>query len=206
VNGVILNSFIPVMIVALSWIFLHQRLRRLQFLGMMVSLCGVATLLSRGSLEELLAFRLNAGDLIVIVAMLLWAVYTLCLRLRPPGLHMLSFLFAIAVMGVLAMVPLYLGEHALGYTMTFGAGNLLALAYLGLFPSFIAYIFWNRGVELVGASVAGLFVHLMPVFGSLLAWIFIDEQLHAFHIAGMAAILAGLFLTTRDAPSAGPMD
>src|SRR5438876_8520380 len=135
--------------------------------------------------------------------MLFWSVYTLCLRLRPPGLHMLSFLFAIGAVGALAMLPLYLGEHLAGASMSFAAPNLLALAYVGLFPSFLAYIFWNRGVEQVGASVAGLFVHLMPVFGSLLAWIFLDEQLHAFHIAGMAAILVGIYLTTRGASECG---
>src|SRR2546429_3813262 len=157
------------MIVALSWIFLHQHLRRLQFVGLVVSLAGVTVLLSHGSVDELLAFRLNAGDLIVILAMLFWAVYTLCLRFRPPGLHMLSFLFAIGTVGALAMLPIYIGEHALGQSMSFSAGNLLALAYVGLFPSFLAYIFWNRGVEQVGASVAGLFVHLMPGVGRPLA-------------------------------------
>lgn len=200
-NGVMLNSFVPVMIVALSWVFLRQRLQPLQLAGLTVSLTGVLTLLSRGSLRELAHFRLNAGDLIVIAAMLFWALYTVCLRLRPPRLHMLSFLFCIGSVGALAMLPAYGIEYAVGERTSFTAANLLAFAYVGLFPSFIAYIFWNRGVEQVGANVAGLFVHLMPVFGSVLAWLFLDEALYGYHIAGMALILTGIYFTTRNVPS-----
>src|SRR5947209_1575741 len=91
-NGVILNSSIPVMIIALSWIFLRQRLSAVQLGGVMVSLAGVMTILARGSLGELLAFRLNLGDIFVIASMLLWSLYTICLRWRPPGMHTLAFL------------------------------------------------------------------------------------------------------------------
>src|SRR2546429_979886 len=109
-NGVILNSFIPVMIIALSWLFLRQRLSNAQLAGVMVSLAGVLTILARGSLGELLAFRLNLGDIFVIVSMLLWSLYTICLRWRPPGLHTLAFLFVIACVGTTTILPFYVGE------------------------------------------------------------------------------------------------
>jgi drug/metabolite transporter (DMT)-like permease len=86
---------------------------------------------------------------------------------------------------------------ALGGAMTFSWLNLLALFAVALFSSVLAYIFWNHGVEQVGANVAGLFVHLMPVFGAILAWIFLDEHLHIFHVAGIALILAGIYATSR---------
>lgn len=203
-NGVILNSFIPVMIIALSWLFLRQRLSNLQLAGVAVSLAGVLTILSQGSVERLASFRLNPGDVVVMFSMLLWSLYTICLRWRPPGLHMLAFLFVIACVGDLAVLPFYLGESAFIRTPQWSAQALAALAAIGLFSSFLAYIVWNRGVEQVGASVAGLFVHLMPVFGTVLAWFFLDEKLRLYHLAGIALILAGIYVTSRAAAPAVP--
>ena len=199
INGVILNSFIPVMIIALSWIFLRQRLSRLQMIGVGVSLGGVLAILSGGNPETLASLTLNRGDLLIILAMLLWSVYTIGLRWRPPGLHMLTFLFVIACIGDAAVLPLYLGEMALGARMTFSWLNLAALLFVAAFSSVLAYIFWNRGVEQVGANVAGLFVHLMPVFGTILAWLLLGERLLPFHVVGIALILTGIYVTSRAA-------
>ena len=199
INGVILNSFVPVMIIALSWIFLRQRLSAVQLAGVTVSLSGVLALLSRGSLETLATLTLNRGDLFIILSMLLWSIYTTCLRWKPQGLNMLSFLFVIACIGDAVMLPFYVIESALGFRASFTALNITALVSVALFSSVLAYIFWNRGVEQVGASVAGLFVHLMPVFGTILAWIFLDEKLQPFHIAGIALILTGIYVTSRKA-------
>jgi len=204
INGVMLNSFIPVMIIALSWIVLRQRLSRLQLTGVAVSLGGVLAILSGGSVQTLASLSLNRGDLLVILAMLLWSIYTIGLRWRPPGLHMLTFLFVIACVGDAAVLPLYLGEMALGARMVFSWLNLAALLSVALFSSVLAYIFWNRGVEQVGANVAGLFVHLMPVFGTLLAWLLLGEQLRTFHIVGIALILTGIYVTSRAAPPPVP--
>jgi drug/metabolite transporter (DMT)-like permease len=196
-NGVILNSFIPVMIIAMSWVFLRERLSALQLTGVVVSLAGVLTILSQGSLAVLASLELNGGDLLVILSMAMWSVYTIGLRWRPAGLNMLTFLFVLMVIGDLAVLPLFLGELAFGRHMDVTVANLTALVCVALFASVLAYIFWNRGVEQVGASVAGLFVHLMPVFGVLLAWLFLGEQLALFHVAGIALILTGIWITTR---------
>ena len=198
-NGVILNSFIPVMIIALSRLFLGQRLSNVQLCGVAVSLAGVLTILAQGSLEQLIAFRLNPGDLLVMASMLLWSLYTICLRWRPPGLHTLAFLFVIACVGTTAVAPFHLGESLLGRHVDWSWEIAVALAGVGLFSSFIAYICWNRGVDQVGASVAGLFVHLMPVFGTVLAWLFLGERLRLFHLAGIALILTGIYVTSRRA-------
>ena len=198
-NGVMLNSFIPVMIIALSWVFLRRRLSNVQLAGVLVSLAGVLTILSQGSLERLAAFRLNIGDILVMLSMLLWSLYTICLHWRPSGLHMLAFLLVIACVGDAAVLPFYVVEMALGRSAQWTWEAVLALASVGLFSSFLAYIFWNRGVEEVGASVAGLFVHLMPVFGTALAWLFLAERLHLFHVAGIALILGGIYVTSRAA-------
>ena len=196
-NGVILNSFIPVMIVAFSWLFLRERLSALQLAGVGVSLAGVLAILSKGSLEVLASFRLNVGDLLVILSMAMWSAYTIGLRWRPAGLDMLSFLFVLIVVGVLCMLPFFLGELALGHRMVVTPQSVAAIVSVGLFSSVLGYICWNRGVERVGASVAGLFAHLMPVYGVVLAWIFLGERLAPFHVAGITLILTGIWITSR---------
>jgi drug/metabolite transporter (DMT)-like permease len=196
-NGVILNSFIPVMIIAFSWLFLRERLSALQLAGVIISLAGVLTILSQGSMAVLASLELNAGDLLIILSMAMWSAYTIGLRWRPSGLHMLTFLFVLMVIGDLAVLPLFFAELAFGRHMEVTLANLAALVSVALFASVLAYIFWNRGVEQVGASVAGLFVHLMPVFGILLAWLFLGERLALFHVAGIALILTGIWITSR---------
>jgi drug/metabolite transporter (DMT)-like permease len=196
-NGVILNSFIPVMIIALSWIFLRERLTGLQLVGVGVSLSGVLAILGQGRLDVLLSFRLNVGDLLIILSMAMWAVYTICLRWRPAGLNLLTFLFVLACVGDLSVLPLFLAELAFGRHMAVTVANVAALVSVALFSSVLAYIFWNRGVEEVGANVAGLFVHLMPVFGVVLAWVFLGERLAGYHLVGIALILAGIYITSR---------
>jgi drug/metabolite transporter (DMT)-like permease len=204
-NGVILNSFIPVMIVTLSWLLLRERLAPLQVAGIVVSLGGVLTILSQGSLAALAGFRLNTGDLLIILSMAMWSIYTIGLRFRPRGMHLLSFLFVIACIGDSAILPFYLVETSLGQPMQWTLASAVSLAAIGLFSSVLAYIFWNRGVEQVGANVAGLFVHLMPVFGVVLAWVVLDERLAAFHVAGIALILCGIFITSRFASVVVPV-
>ena len=204
VNGVILNSFIPVMIVALSWALLRERLATLQIAGISISLAGVLTILSGGSLAALLMFRLNVGDLLFILSMAMWSIYTIALRFRPRGMHFLSFLFVIVCIGDVAIIPFYAIETALGYPMHWSPGAIATIAAVALFSSVLSYIFWNRGVEQVGASVAGLFVHLMPVFGVMLAWLILDERLELYHVFGIALILCGIYVTSRFSPVAVP--
>lgn len=195
-NGVMLNSAIPVLIVVLGVLFFGQRVTAPQVTGVAISLTGVLAILCKGHLETLGALRFNIGDLIVLGSMLLWALYTLMLKWRPDGIPPIAFLCVCGIIGVAAMTPVYVWDVTTGATIAWSWPVAGALIYLGLFPSFIGYIFWNKGVEQVGPNVAGLFVHLMPVFGSVLSWLFLDERLYWFHFAGIALILAGIFLTT----------
>lgn len=197
-NGVILNSFIPVMIVAFSWLFLRERLSRLQVAGIAVSLAGVFTILSDGSLATLIALRLNGGDLLIILSMAMWSVYTIALRWRPEGLHVMSFLLVVAIVGDLWVLPFWLTEMAMGDHVQWSWAFVGAMLAVSLFSSVLAYLFWNRGVAEVGANVAGLFVHLMPAFGIVLAWALLGERLARFHVAGIVLILTGIWITSRN--------
>ena len=196
-NGVLLASATPIMIIGLSWLLLGKRLRPLEWLGVAVSFSGVLAILARGELVQLLALRPNAGDLWVLAAMLFWALYTVLLVHRPAGLHALSFLAAITLWGLAGLAPFYLWEIAAGKLIVPGGPAFAAIAYAGIFPAALGFIFWNRAVAEVGGNRAGQFMHLMPAFGTILAIVFLGEEPALYHLAGIALILAGIFLTTR---------
>lgn len=204
INGVMLNSAIPVMIILLGVLFFKQRVSAKQMLGVAVSLVGVLAILTKGHLEALAALKFNQGDLIVLASMVLWALYTQMLKWRPDGIPGLALLAVCGAIGLIGMTPVYAWEIASGKSIQWSWGVAAALLYVGLLPSFLGYVFWNRAVEEVGPSVAGLFVHLMPVFGSLLAWLFLGERLYWFHLAGIGFIFAGIYLTTRAANTIPP--
>ncbi len=196
INGLLLNSFIPIVIVALAWIFQGKRLRGGEAVGIAASFAGVLTIVARGDPRNLLLLTLNLGDIWILLSVVAWAVYTLLLPKRPAA-HPLAFLFAIAAIGVVATLPIYLWEIASGRHINDSVGAWLAIGYAGVFPAFLGFIFWNKGVEQVGASKAGLFIHLLPAFGILLAALFLGERLLSFHFAGIALIFGGIFLTMR---------
>ena len=208
-NGVILNSSIPVMIILLGWLIYRDTITRLQALGVVVSLAGVLAILTRGDFGVLLQLSLNKGDLIVLGGMVFWAAYTIFLRMKPAELPGLAMLACCGVFGVMLLFPLFLFEMAfLEGHVEFTPATIAAMAYVGIFPSFVGYVFWNRAVAQVGPNIAGIFVHLMPAFGSILAWLFLDETIQLFHVAGIGLILAGIALTStgrrRPVPEPGP--
>jgi len=133
----------------------------------------------------------------VILSMAMWSVYTIALRWRPAGLNVMSFLLVLAVIGDLCVLPFWLGELSMGHRPQWSWDFFAAMIAVALFSSVLAYLFWNRGVAEVGANVAGLFVHLMPVFGVVLAWLFLGERMAPFHVAGIALILTGIWITSR---------
>ncbi|HUP96819.1 MAG TPA: DMT family transporter [Usitatibacter sp.] len=207
-NGVILNSSIPILIILLGWLIYRETITRLQMLGVVISLAGILAIISRGDLAVLAHLELNKGDLIVLFGMVFWAAYTVFLRIKPAELPGLALLACCGTVGIALLFPLMLVEMVFfGGRAEFTPATLAAMLYVGIFPSFVGYIFWNRGVAEVGPTVAGIFVHLMPAFGALLAWLFLDERIYLFHIVGIALILAGIALTTRGhrvVPEPGP--
>lgn len=199
-SATLLNSFIPIATIAFAFVFFGKRLSRLEAAGVVVSLCGVAAIVSRGSLETLLGLTLNTGDLWMLAAVTVWGLYTVGLQKRPEGVHPMLMLAAFTVVGLLALAPAYAWELSTGRTINLGWSAIGGILYTGIFPGFLGYVFYNAGVAAVGPARGSLFIHLMPVFATLLAAIFLDERPYLYHFVGIALVFAGIYLTTRRQP------
>ncbi len=196
-SATLLNSFIPIATIAFGFLFFGKRLSRAETMGVFVSLVGVSAIVSRGSLETLLALSLNTGDLWMLAAVTVWGLYTVGLQKRPEGVDPMLLLAAFTVVGLLALTPAYLWEISSGRSITLNMASFGGILYTGIFPGFLGYVFYNAGVAAVGPARGSLFIHLMPVFATILAAIFLGERPQWYHFAGIALVLAGIFLTTR---------
>lgn len=198
-NGLLMQSTMPVFILLCSFLLFGDRPGRAQVGGIVLSLAGVAVIVSRGEPLALLRVPLNMGDVWVFAAVVSYALYSALLR-RRPAVHPSSFLATTFALGAAMLLPFHLGEHLSGRALRLEAPTLLAIGYVAVFPSVLAYFCYNRGVELIGANRAGQFLHLMPVFGSLMALLFLGEAFRSFHAGGAALIIAGIVLAARAAP------
>ena len=195
-NAVLLQSATPLFILLWAVALFGERPAPREAAGIAVSMAGVAVIAGEGSADRLLGLHLNAGDLWVLGAVASYAFYTALLR-RRPAVHPLSFLVASFALGTLVLVPFYGWELAEGRHIVPGIPAFAAMAYVAVFPSFLAYLAYNRGVELIGAGRAGQYIHLMQVFGTLLAIGFLGERFRMYHAAGIGLIGAGLVLAQR---------
>jgi drug/metabolite transporter (DMT)-like permease len=198
-NGVLLNSVIPILVIAINVVFLREPLNARQALGVLTSLAGVMTIVAHGELETFRQLRLNPGDLWVLAAMLGWAIYTVCLRWRPRELSSVAFTGVIIAIGVAALLPVFAWDYEGGHRTQWGAVTSGAVLYFAIFPSVLAYFFWNTAVARVGAERASTFLHLMPLFGAVLAAIFLGESLLWYHYLGALLIFSGLFIASHAA-------
>jgi drug/metabolite transporter (DMT)-like permease len=194
-NGVLINSVTPLLIVLAGWALFGVRMTRWQQAGIVLSLSGVAVIVSRGDSAVLAQLDFNRGDFLLVGGAVSWALYTVFLRWRPPGIGTRAFLGATIMIGAALLLPLYLVEMAGARSAVWNAAAAAGLIYCAVFPSILAYLFWNRGVHQVGAGRAGLFLYLVPVFGIVLAVAFLGERLHPFHLTGAVLIFTGITIS-----------
>jgi drug/metabolite transporter (DMT)-like permease len=195
INAFLIQSLMPVIIVLMSFLLFGERVKPLQGIGILVSLSGAVLIITRGELAVLRSLSFNHGDLLVIAAVVCYAGYSVLLGKRP-RVHPLAFIAVTFWVGTLFLLPLYIWEMLSVAVLQITPANLLVIGYVMVFPSIVSYLCFNRGVELVGANRAGLFIHLMPVFGSLMAVVFLGEVFYWFHGLGILLIGAGIYLAT----------
>jgi drug/metabolite transporter (DMT)-like permease len=195
VNGLLLQSVMPIVILLWAFVLHHERPGLFQTIGMVVSLAGVAAIAGRGSAVALLSLSFNIGDVWVIGAVVCYAFYAVLLR-RRPAVHPLSLIVVLMGVGAILLLPFYIREAQAGAAIRGGWPSFAAIAYTAVLPSFVAYLFFNRGVELIGAARAGQSLHLVPIFGAALAVVFLGERIQPFHVFGVVLIAAGLALAS----------
>jgi len=196
-NTVLLLSLAPLLIVALSWFTLGERVTRIQALGLVASLGGAAVLILHGDLSTLANLHFNAGDLWMLLAGVIWAIYSVLLRRRPAEVPPLALHTTSVAAGTLCMLPLFAWQAGHGSGLPGTLAAWIGIGFVAIFSSALAHGLWVRGVAKIGPNRAGVFIHLLPVFGGVLAIIFLGEEFAPYHALGAALVLCGVVLTSR---------
>ncbi len=195
-NASIFNSFAPAIIVVTGALLFRDRLSLINIGGITLSFIGVLVIVSRGSLDVFRTISFNFGDVVLLVNMAFWAIYSTFLRTRPP-IHYLTFTFLLALIAGAALIPFWAWEHTHGFPFQPTWLTLSVLLFVTVFPGILAYVCWNRGIAAVGASRGGVFLHLIPFYGAVLATTLLGESLMPFHVVGCGLILAGVWFAAR---------
>jgi drug/metabolite transporter (DMT)-like permease len=197
VNAVLINCSGPLFILLCAWLIDGERATLRQLAGFLVSAAGILVILSRGEPATLLQLEFHSGDAWIVLAIAIWGLYCVLLKRRPAELGGVHFLFVLSAAGVLFLAPAFAWQALQAPPRLPTAPEALAVLYVGLAASVGAFMFWNRGVAVVGANAAGFTLYLLPTFGTLLAIAFLGESFGAFHAVGIATIVAGVILATR---------
>jgi drug/metabolite transporter (DMT)-like permease len=195
-NALLIQSAGPLFVALWSLILFGVRLTGAQLAGIAISLAGVLTIILRGDLAALGRIAFNRGDVMFAASLVSFGLYSALIP-RRPVIHQLSFISFTTCCGALMLVPAAVWEFSSGATLKFDSLTLATLGYILIFPSTLAYLFFNRGVALIGPNRAAPFFHLVPVFGSAMAIVLLGEKLQLFHLVGYALVLAGVVIASR---------
>lgn len=198
INVSIEQAAMPVLIMLANFLFLSQRVNLLQIVGLVLTLSGVLVTSTSGEPLRFFSEGLNRGDAIMLVGCLFYAAYTFGLRWRPQ-VHWMSFLWVIALSAFIMTIPFAAWEFSQGGQNMPGPKGLLVLLYAVIFPTVVSQLSYARGVEMIGSNRAGLFINLVPIFGSLLAVLVLGEQFEWYHLAGLVLVLGGIGLSEHAA-------
>ena len=190
-------STIPVMIIFFCWILKIEKTNFYQILGVIFSLLGVVVIVTKADLSKLLSLNFNKGDLWMVVAMFSWAMYSALLRKKKFELSQISLLQVIISAGLILLLPAYLIEMALGHKVNINLPFILTLSYVVLFPGLASFIFWIKGIALIGSNRSGIFLHLMPIFSTVMAILIFNEKFMIYHLVGVILIISGIILSSK---------
>ncbi|MDR2709960.1 MAG: DMT family transporter [Burkholderiales bacterium] len=190
----LMNSIVPVMVVLIMAVWKKRRPRWLENIGLTLSFIGVLTVLTHGELRHLLALRISGYDFLVLLGLMIWALYTVLLLLRPRYLSLPAFVFTASVLGLALIVPMLIGEWWIKGVPSFTAREVVLATYIGLLPTLAAMLLFGYGVAQVGPVQAGIFTHLVPLFSALFATLFIHESLYLYHGIGFVLVAGGAVL------------
>ncbi len=196
-NALLFQSLTPGIIPVIAFLLFRERIRVATAAGIALSFTGVLVIVFKLDAAALAAFRVNPGDLWLVGNVLLWALYTTCLRWAPKNVDPVALFYSVMLAGMITGLPTYLFDVAGGGRVAWSAEVALGIAYLGAFPSVVCFLLWSKGVAAIGSAKAGAYLHVTPLSGILMAFLFLGERLELHHAVGFALILAGVWLATR---------
>ena len=195
ISGILMISTIPVWILFFASIFKIERTNLFQILGVALSLLGVLFIISKADIEIVKAIKFNKGDLSMVVGMLSWAIYSALLRKKKHPFSQIVLLEIIIIFGLIFLIPIYFLEMNFGNKIVLEWPFILTLVYVVLFPGIFAFLFWIKGIDIIGANRAGVFLHLMTIFGAIMAILILGEKFMFYHFLGAIFIIAGITLS-----------
>lgn len=195
-NVSVMNSLGPLTIAAASAVMFRDRLTGGQLAGIVISLIGVLAIITKLDVGVLAHLSFNTGDILVLINMVLWGVYSASLRWRP-AIHPSSFMFMFCLIAGVSMIPAFAWEYSTGFVLQPTPLTFFSIVFVTLFSTIVAFASWTRGVELIGPNRAGVFLHLIPIFSALLTGVLLGEPLMGYHVVGFALILAGVWCAAR---------
>ena len=196
-NAVLMISTIPVVIIFFSSLFKVEKTNLNQLMGLIVSLLGVLVIITRADINKLTSLNFNEGDLWMLIAVVAWAVYSSLLKKRHISLTPFAFIFVIVTIGLLFLLPQFLLEYSHDYKVSLDLPFVLSLIFVAIFPSMGSYYFWFSSISIIGANRSGIFLHLMPIFGAIMAMIIFKEKFLIFHLIGAILIISGIYLSGK---------
>ncbi len=197
ISGILMISTIPVWIIFISSLLNIEKTNIFQILGVVLSLTGVIFIITKADLNLIKNLDFNKGDLSMVVAMFSWAIYSALLKSKKYEISQVSLLEVVIICGLTFLIPIYFIEMSMGNQITLGKSFYLILGYVVIFPGLAAFFFWIKGISIIGANRAGIFLHLMPIMGAIMAMLIFDEKFMFYHILGAIFIIVGITLSNK---------
>jgi len=197
ISGVLMISTIPVWIIFISSILKIEKTNIFQIIGVILSLAGVFFIVTKADIGLVKNLDFNKGDLTMIIAMFSWALYSALLKKKKYELSQIALLEIVIICGLVFLIPIYFIEMSMGNLIKLEKPFFLTLTYVVLFPGLASFFFWIKGIALIGANRAGIFLHLMPIFGAVMAIVIFDEKFMFYHFFGAVFIISGIILSNK---------
>ena len=198
INATLFNTAIPAVIILLCFLFNVEKTNKFQILGLIISVLGILSIITKLDIEILLSLNFNKGDIIMMGGVITWGIYSTLLKKKKFTLPLLTLVHVICTFGLICVFPQFLYEFSQGQFIKIDIDLFYILIFLALFPSIGSYYCWAGAVSIIGANRAGIFLSLIPLFSTIMAIIFFDEQFNFYHSLGAILIILGLFLSNKE--------
>ena len=202
INSTLFNTAIPAVIILLCFLFKIEKTNKFQILGLIISVLGILSIITKLDIKILLSLNFNKGDIIMIGGVITWGIYSTLLKKKKFTLPLLTLVHVICTFGLICVFPQFFYEFSQGQFIEFNTNLFYILIFLALFPSIGSYYCWAGAVSIIGANRAGIFLSLIPLFSTIMAIFFYKEQFQFFHLIGAILIILGLFLSNKEIKNA----